>query len=161
MASPLAPYGNATLLFQQPTGSSSPGTFGTPETATTPLICVAFLKPKNTDQFRATDALPDGSQSTKTVEGFLLTPSLMPAGIQPGQVAVCTFWRVGPGFTLQTTFADAAALAAYQAANSARIAVQGEFVYELNIPGQFGVEAILGDRLRGEFRINAGWVDVI
>lgn len=161
MTSPLATYATATLVFEQPTGALSAGALGTPETATTPLIVVAFLKQKRADQFSASDPRPDGQDSDATVEGYLITPSLLPAAIKPGQAAACTFWRVGMGngFVLPSSFVNQAALTAFEAANAAHIAQQGQFILEANIPGGFGVEAILGDKLRGQFVTRVSWID--
>lgn len=153
---------NAVIVFSQPTASEDPlftgfGDYG-PVTEANPLIVVAFLKPLG-----APTANPEvaGNRATTQVQGYLISPSLMPSEIQPQQTGRCAFWRVGmgDGFVLPTSFADLAAYDAFVLANAAKMANVGTFTVDANIPGPFGVEAILGDRLNGTFTAETSWTD--
>lgn len=156
--SAFAPFATASLAFWLPTGALQTP-LGNPATATAPLIVLAYL----TDDggYRAREQV-DGQISGQAKKGRMVAPSAMPPAVQDGQVAEAVFWRIGNGFELPLDgWASLAAYQAFQAANEAAIAAVGEFVWELTPPGGFGVEAVLGDKIRGRFVARSSWVDAL
>lgn len=156
--SALAPASNATLLFQVPTG---PNAFplGDPVVPTAPLIVVAYLR---SDRSYRQQPTPEGQVAGQAVTGRCVAPSLMPPQVQAEQVAEAVFWRAGLGQQLALPTAGFAELADYQQFledNAAAIAITGDFYWEANLPGSFGVEGVLGDRIRGRFVARSSWAD--
>jgi len=150
----------ATITFAVPTGNTSTNALGSPTVEVEAVVLTAFLKQKPTYN---KEPLSDGQQAGVTVAGYLISPRLMPAGIQPEQAGRCTFWRVGmgDGFALPEAFESVEELEEFEAENSDRVALRGEFFWEANIPGAFGVEAILGDQLKGRLVLRSVWADGI
>jgi len=153
---------NTVIVFRQPVPSEDPeftgfGSFG-PVTEAEPLIIIAFTKLLGVPLFNPD---PTTNRSTSIVKGHLINPPLMPFEIQPQQNGRCSFWRVGmgDGFALPQSFADLDEYDAFALANSAKLANVGTFTLDNNIPGPFGVEAILGDKLRGTFVAETAWTD--
>ncbi|MBD1918854.1 MULTISPECIES: hypothetical protein [Cyanophyceae] len=153
---------NCTILFEVPTGTTSTNALGSPSVDTESVVLTAFLKPKKDNAYQSPESR-DGQLSGQKVAGYLISPSLMPQGVQSEQAGRCTFWRVGmgDGFVLPEVFEDAAELASFEADNADKVALRGEFFWEANIPGAFGVEAILGDRLAGRLVLRTVWADGI
>jgi hypothetical protein len=155
---PFAPFATATLVFWVPVGDILTP-LGNPSTATTPLIVVAYLKADS--NYRA-QAVVDGQASGQTMSGRMVQPAAMPPTVQDGQVAEITFWRIGAGFELPSLgWESLADYQDYQADNLEAIAAIGEFVWEAIPPGGFGVEAVLGDKIRGKFVARSSWTDSI
>lgn len=153
---------NCTITFKVPTGTTTTNSLGSPSADTESVVLTAFLKAKRDNRYQAAD-LSDGQRSDQRIAGYLIAPQLMPQGVQPEQRGRCTFWRVGmgDGFVLPESFADLAELAAFEAANPDRVALRGDFFWEANIPGPFGVEDILGDALKGRLVLRTVWADGI
>lgn len=151
-----------TIVFAVPTGNTTTNALGSPTVQTEAVVLTAFLKPKKDNAYRDAE-ISDGQQTGQKVAGYLISPSLMPQGVQPEQAGRCTFWRVGmgDGFALPDGFADVAELAAFEAEHGDRVALRGDFFWEAGIPGPFGVEAILGDRLTGRLVLRTVWADGI
>jgi len=152
-----SPLANATLVFQIPTGDLEEP-LGQAGTAVTPLIVVAYLR---SDRGYRAQPSPDGVVQGQAMAGRAVAPSTIPAAIQAEQVAECVFWRSGLGLLAlpPTGFATIAAYNAFLSANAGAVALVGEFYWEANIPGSLGVEAVLGDSLRGRFVARSSWVD--
>jgi hypothetical protein len=158
--SAFAPFATATLLFQVPTGSLS-NPLGDPATATTPLIVVAYLK---SDRSYRQQPTPEGQVAGQAVVGRCIAPTTMPPGVQAEQMAEAVFWRAGLGATLVLPPEGFDELSDYQdflADNAEAIAITGEFYWEANLPGGFGVEQVLGDRIRGRFVARSSWADTL
>ena len=158
--SAFAPFATATLLFQVPTGSLS-NPLGDPATATTPLIVVAYLK---SDRGYRQQPTPEGQVAGQAVVGRCIAPTTMPLGVQAEQMAEAVFWRAGLGATLVLPADGFDELSDYQdflADNAEAIALTGEFYWEANLPGGFGVEQVLGDRIRGRFVARSSWADTL
>jgi hypothetical protein len=148
---------NAVIVFQRPLESATLGDFG-PAAEAEPLVVIAFLKLVGVPLFNPD---PTTNRSTSIAKGYLINPPLMPFEIQPQQNGRCSFWRVGmgDGFNLPQSFADLAAYDAFALANASRLSNVGTLTLDNNIPGPFGVEAILGDRIRGTFVAETAWTD--
>lgn len=149
----LAQFATSSLVFQVPTGNLQTP-LGNPATATVPLVVVAYLRAGGHGAQQGID----GQASGQPVSGRMVYPTALPVGVQDGQVAEATFWRI----TLPST--GWATLAAYQAfinANLESVAAIGEFVLEATPPSGLGVEAVLGDKIRGRFIARSSWTDSI
>jgi hypothetical protein len=156
--SAFAAFATCTLLFELPTTAPA-NPLGNPTVGTTPLIVVAYLK---SDRSYRQQPTPDGQVAGQAVTGRCIAPATMPPGIQAEQVAEATFWRAGLGAALALPPEGFEELADYQqflADNADAIALTGEFYWEANLPGGFGVEAVLGDKIRGRFVARSSWVD--
>ena len=156
--SALALAATATLLFRLPAGPVT-NPLGNPSVGTVPLIMVAYLK---SDRSYRQQPTPDGQVAGQAVTGRCVAPNRMPPGVQAEQVAEAIFWRAGLGQPLVLPPEGFAELADYQqflADNADAIALTGDFFWEANLPGGFGVEDVLGDRLRGRFVANSSWVN--
>jgi len=152
----------ATITFAVPTGNTSTNALGSPTVETETVVLTAFLKAPKDSAYKQAN-LSDGEQAGQKVAGYCISPKLMPAGVQPEQAGRCTFWRVGmgDGFALPESFESVEELEEFEAENSDRVALRGEFFWEVNIPGGFGVEAILGDQLKGRLVLRTVWADGI
>lgn len=153
-----APFANATLLFDLPVGDLT-APLGNTATATELLVVVAYLRTDNSYRQQPT---VDGQVAGQAVAGRCISPALMPAGIQAEQVAAAVFWRAGLGAELALPADGFAELADYQQFledNATAIAITGEFYWAANLPGGLGVEAVLGDKIRGRFVARSTWVD--
>jgi len=124
------------------------------------VILTAFLKPKTDNAYRQEQGIATGSAGQR-VEGYLVYPALMPAEVQAEQAAECTFWRIPDVAIPLTGFATEAALTTFQTKYSDSIALSGTFYWEANVPGPFGVEQILGDKLKGRFVARSIWLDAL
>ena len=156
--SAFAPFATATLLFQVPTGNLN-NPLGNPTTATTPLIVLAYLR---TDRSYRQQTTPEGQVAGQAVVGRCIAPATMPPTVQAEQVAEAVFWRAGLGAALALPVEGFATLSSYQSfltVNADAIAMTGEFYWEGNLPGGFGVEAVLGDKIRGRFVARSSWAD--
>lgn len=156
--SAFAAFATCTLKFDLPT-SAPANPLGNPAVATTPLIMVAYLRPDRSYRQQPT---PDGQVTGQAVTGRCIAPLRMPVGIQAEQVAEAVFWRSGLGNTLALPPEGFAELADYQQFlldNDDAIAIAGDFYWESNLPGGFGVEAVLGDKIRGRFEARSSWVN--
>ena len=153
---------NCTIVFDVPTGTITTNALGSPSTDTESLVVVAFVKAKKDNAYLRPET-NDGQLTTQRLEGYMISPQLMPARVQSEQQGRCVFWRVGmgDGFALPDAFEDASELASFEAENPDKVAIAGDFFWEANMPGPFGVEAILGDRLRGRLVTRTAWADGI
>ena len=177
MVSPLAEYASATLVWRIPTrddfvygydGAPLVGysndhllnyTVGTELDGITYVVMTAFLKVEKQNRY-VNYGVSDSTQVGQKVGGYCVTPPLVDQLIQGEQQADATFWRVTPGqFTLpKSGFPSRIAYELFKERNKDLIAVEGYFIWEQNIPAPFGVEAILGDKLKGRFVNKGEWV---
>lgn len=128
MNSPFAQFANATLTFQLPTTEPSlTDQTGNVATETEPLTVTAYFASKTARLDPETDNLADDLSRIR-LEGRCITPSALPATILPGARAVAI---VG--------------------------GVEGDFYLEGSIPSAFGVDAILGGKLRGYLITRSAW----
>lgn len=153
-----AAFSTATLLFDLPNTSPS-NPLGNPTVDTTPLIVVAYLK---SDRSYRQQPTPDGQVAGQAVTGRCIAPAQMPPGIQAEQVAEAVFWRSGLGAVVELPPEGFEELSDYQQFledNTDAIALTGDFYWEATLPGGFGVEAVLGDKIRGRFVARSSWAD--
>lgn len=178
MTSPLGQYATATLVWSIPTPdymllsydghplesySKNMNLFSyaidNDENGITNIIMTAFLKAETQNRYQE-NGVSDNTQVGQKVFGYCVTPPIVDRLIQGGQQAEATFWRVAPGiFTLpRNGFPSKIALELFKVQNENFIALDGFFVWEQNIPQPFGVELILGDKIKGRFISKGEWV---
>lgn len=155
--SAFSPLANATLLFDLPTTVPT-NPLGNPTVGTTPLIVVCYLR---SDRSYRQQPTPEGQVAGQAVTGRCIAPATIPPGVQAEQVATATFWRSGLGLlTLPPAgFEELADYQQYLDDNADAVAITGEFYWEANLPGSLGVEAVLGDKIRGRFVARSSWAD--
>jgi hypothetical protein len=156
--SAFAPFATATLTFWIPEGTLLTP-LGNPTTATAPVVLLAYL---TADRSYRAQPQPDGVATGQGMSGRLVAPGALPQSVQDGQAGEVVFWRLGPGFALpQAGFEELGDYQDFVAENAEAIAATGEFILEVSPPGGFGVEAILGDKIRGRFVARSSWADSI
>lgn len=113
---------NAIATFTVP-GEYSVDSLGNPVAGTTEVTIKIYLK----NDGKAQQQQFAGTDNTVRVMGRCIDPIQLPAGVLPGAIAQCT---------ISTPVAT----------------LSGQLKLDPSIPSAFGVDAILGQKLVGEFR---------
>lgn len=132
---------NATLLFGQPE----------------PLLIVAYLRESSNSAYQL-QALDAGGIGSTALSGRAIAPDRLPNTLRGGQQAECIIWAVGDAFELPV-FGSIAEYEQFVLDNQSAINQQGQFFLDAGVRGVFGVEEVLGERLRGYLQSSTGWVD--
>lgn len=131
---------NATLIFQVPTGSGEIDELGNPLSATEPLIVAAYLREVASTNKRL-EPLSDGEFSRVSLEGRIVgrvvngvveALEALPETILPGAKAQA---RVGN--------------------------LTGDFFVEPSIASVWGVESVLGSKIRGTLLTEVAWGEAL
>ncbi len=142
MSSPFPP--NATLTFQLPVSNETIDALGNPTATTEDLIVVCYFK-ESSSQGKGDDPLDGGEISRlsldgrivgKLVNGVLEDLPELPASILPGAKATASIDRAGGNIT-------------------------GDFFLSAAIPSAFGVDAVLGGKIRGYLVTAIAWGDAL
>lgn len=132
---------NATLVFRYPE----------------PLLIVAYLRESSNSAYQL-QALDAGGIGSTALSGRAVAPDSLPNNLRGGQQAECIIWAVGDDFQLPV-FESLSEYEQFLLDNQSAINQQGQFFLDAGIRGVFGVEDVLGEKLRGYLQSSTGWVD--
>ncbi|MDX2215516.1 MAG: hypothetical protein SFY66_19790 [Oculatellaceae cyanobacterium bins.114] len=142
MSSPFPP--NATLTFQLPVSGETIDELGNAASTTEDLVLLCYLK-EGKNRTRTGDALDAGEISRTPVDGRIVGRLVsgelqdlaeLPPSLLPGAKATATIDRTGGNIT-------------------------GDFFLEASIPSAFGVDAVLGGKIRGYLVMAIAWGEAL
>lgn len=123
MTTPFSAYANATLTFQLPFETGQIDALGNPLAITQAFPVSAYLKDASGNRGSQRQGDFDGGLDSQVfIEGRCVSPASLPAEIVAGTHAIATIGGV-----------------------------EGDFYLTATIPSAFGVDAILGTKIKGRF----------
>ncbi len=122
MSTPFAAYANATLTFQRAIAAPTVDALGNQSVQTEDFVVTAYLKEIVPRAGGNLSPFDGGTDTSSRVEGRLVEPTSLPADIVPGVRAIAVIGGI-----------------------------EGEFYLAATIPDAFGVDGVLGSKIKGRF----------